>query len=392
MRPSVLLFAALLTVQPLLAQTSEFDNEDFDPYTGMNRGGTTSSSATGYGPQNPYSTGYGAAGPAQPGFTQVGTVQQANIPWSGVWWPRKPCEMAFMSFSQGLSPLEKYDSLVYSQYGQIPGAAAWEADPQNHHNEAANNQVDWSGHCNGLAAAAILEPEPKRPIQVPLGQYGALLKLVYPHPGYAPAGMFRDGQNDYRTYRANTGSIELTVADQKALLCEMYMNVYTQQFENRDITGTRYNSPNPDLRDPRYRDIYPHYFHYLLQNFVKRGQAIVCEVDPGFPVNNHPLYAYETSSQYFPNQRKYAVTTTVYLCDYGRGYHDVGTNVQKQTFTYDLLLDQWGRIYWGEWTGASQYNHPDFIWIPTQVAPANNGYSNPALNYSYARYLLQQGR
>lgn len=391
MRPTLLVLAALLAAQPLFAQ-SEFDNEDFDPYTSMNRSGST---GTGTGPANPYATyqNYGSYGPAQPGFQQTGSVQQGTVPWSGVWWPRKPCEMAFMSFSQGLSPLEKYDSLVYSNYGQIPGAAAWEADPENRHNEAAVNSTDWSGHCNGLAAAAILEPEPKRSIQVPLGQYGALLKLGYQHPGYAPQGLFRDGQNDYRTYRANVPYIELTVADQKALLCEMYMNVHTQQFENKDIQGTRYNSPNPDLRDPRYRDIYPHYFHYLLQTFVKgRGQAIVCEVDPGFPVNNHPLYAYETSSQFFPNQRKYAVTTTVYLTDYGRGYQDVGTNVMKQTFTYDLLLDQYGRIYWGEWTGSSQYNHPDFVWIPTQVAPANNGYSNPALNYQYAKYLLQQGR
>jgi hypothetical protein len=392
MRALALLLLSLMVAVPARSQSGydEFMRDDLDPYGGL-RGGNQY--GTGAGPANPYTAYPGAgaaAGPAQPGFTQNGAVQQGQ-PWSGVWWPRKPCELAFMPFSMGLSPMEKYDTLVYSHYGQNPGAAAWEADPQNGHNEASRSSVDWSGHCNGLAAAAILEPEPRGPIQVPLGRYGALQKLVYQGAASVPAGIFRDGRNDYQQYQARSNVVELTVADQKGWLCEMYMNVYTQQFENRDITGVRYDNPNPDLRDSRYRDIHPHYFHYLLQAFVKnRGQAIVVEVDPGFPVNNHPLFRFDSTSQYYPQQRKYSVQTTVYMADYGRGYNEVGTNVNRQTFTYDLLLDQYGRIYWGEWTGASQYNHPDFVWIPTGLAPNNNGYSNPALNHQFAKYLMNR--
>lgn len=389
MRPLALLLTVLVLAAPARSQSgyNEFLNDDIDPYAGL-RGGT--SYGTSYGAGNAYrSTASTSAGPAQAGFSQSGSVQQGQAPWSGVWWPRKPCELAFLSLSQGLSPFEKYDSLVYSHYGQVPGVAAWEADPQNGHNESTRGTVDWSGHCNGLAAAAILEPEPRGPIQVPLGRYGALQKLVYQQPAQAPAGLFRDGASDYRTYQARSNVIELTVGDQKGWLCEMYMNVYTQQFENQDITGRRYNNPYPDPNDRSYRDIYPHYFHYLLQAFVKnRGQAIVVEVDPGFPVNNHPLFRFDSQSVYYPNQRKYSVQTTVHLADYGRGYNEVGTNVQRQTYTYDLFLDQYGRIYWGEWTGASQYNHPDFVWIPTGLAPAGGGYANPTLNYQFAKYLM----
>ena len=39
-------------------------------------------------------------------------------------------------------------------------------------------------------------------------------------------------------------------------------------------------------------------------------------------------------------------------------------------FTAVLFLT----FQWGEWTGASQYKHPDFVWIPTGVAPSGNGY------------------
>src|SRR5688572_11826459 len=118
MRPFALLLAALLAAtavlgpSPLIGQTGydEYLNDDLDPYTSINRGGASRAAV---GPSNPYSTTYppSAAGPAQPGFTQNGGVQQGQAPWSGVWWPRKPCELAFMAFSQGLSPLEKYDSL-----------------------------------------------------------------------------------------------------------------------------------------------------------------------------------------------------------------------------------------------------------------------------------------
>lgn len=386
--------ALLLTLAaPLCAQSGydEFMRDDLDPYGGLQRreAAPQVTVAPNYvapqAPQNAY------AGVAQQGFVQVGGVNPAQAPWSGVWWPRKPCELAFQSFAGGLSPLEKYDSLVYSYYGRIPGAAAWEADPQNGHNEAQGNGTDWSGHCNGLAAAAILEPEPRQTIRLPLGNYGTVLKLIYQHPAYAPAGSFRDGRNDYTQGRGN-GYLDLTVADQKGWLCEMYMNVYTQQFQNQELTGTRSDSPVANLNDPRYRDIHPHYFHYLLQAFVQRGQAVVSEVDPGFPVNNHPLYKYESQSVYYPYYRKYSVTTTVYMADYGRGYNEVGTNVMKQTYTYDLMLDAQGRIAGGEWTGASMYNHPDFIWIPTGVAPADNGYSNAAMNYGFAKWLLSGGR
>jgi hypothetical protein len=365
----------------------EWGSTEVDPYSGL--------PVTSSGPVSVRSARYPRAATAtatsggQAGFTQSGSAAQANIPWSGVWWPRQSCELSFLGFSQGLSPLEKYDSIVYSNWGQNPGAAAWEADPANQHNLATVATADWSGHCNGLAAAAILEPEPKTTITVPAGRYQAFLKLNIASPVSARSGLYYDRQSDYNYYRSNGQAVELTVADQKGWLCEMYMNVVTQQFQTSNILGTRSGSATVNMNDPSYRDIYPQYFHYLLQTYVKgRQQAIVADIDPGASVNNHPLYAYESKSIYYPSQRLHAVTTTVYFTDYARGYQDVGTTTMRQTYTYNLNCDAQGRVVSGDWTGNSAYNHPDFCWIPTAIASSSGGYSNAAFDPRYAKWIM----
>jgi hypothetical protein len=224
---------------------------------------------------------------------------------------------------------------------------------------------------------------------VPLsGGQSTFLKLTVPSAQQATFGLFYDGRTDYRYIRGQN-QVQLTVADQKGWLAELYMNVYTMQFQNRDLLGHRYNRSEVDIYDPTYRDIDPHYFHYLLQTFVKgRKQAIVTEVDPGFPVNNHPLYAFETTSTYYPSRRVYSVKTTVSMADYARAYHAVGTNTTRATYHYTLSVDAQGRITGWQWVGPSVYNHPDFVWIPTSVAPGYQDWSNKALNYTYARHVM----
>ena len=79
--------------------------------------------------------------------------------------------------------------------------------------------------------AAILAPEPRRSIRVPL-QRGRVLKLVWPSARSCKRGLFRDGRFDYRVYKARRGYLTLTVDDMKGWLTECYMNCRTQQVYN----------------------------------------------------------------------------------------------------------------------------------------------------------------
>lgn len=329
------------------------------------------------------SPSYGAYRPT----AQAGQVPAQRRPWSGDWWPRGSCGLAFRNTGGGLSPFEKYDTIVYDMYGRVPGSAAWEADPANGHNAAPSGGPSWGGHCNGLAAAAILSPEPVRPVRIPL-QRRQLAKLTWASPSQCTFGLFRDGQFDYRFYGAN-GDLELTVDDMKGWLAEVFMTCQTQQMGTQGLLGTRYDNPTINYNDPAFQDIYPQNFHYLLDTLIRqRGQSFVAEIDPHAPVNNHPVYSYECSMQpqgYYTN-----VTTKVNMTDYAPRRNYVGTNTLSRTYTYRLQYDGSGRIVNGQWTGNSVSTHPDFVWIPSANQAPYGTYENPCVKADFASWLLQQ--
>ncbi|MBI4870121.1 MAG: hypothetical protein HY814_00970 [Candidatus Riflebacteria bacterium] len=322
---------------------------------------------------------------------QDASVPTQYVPWSGMWWPRSRCDLAFGDFGGGLSPLEKYDSIVASLYGRLPGAAAWEADPVHRHNYAGASGVNWGGHCNGLAAAAILVPEPRKSLTVPLGNRPVKVKLNTGRASSAREYLFSDGQPDYRVLSNPGKSLVLSVADMKGLLSETYMTCNTQQFYSQKILGTRYDRDVIDPNDGSFKDIYPHYFHWLLQEFVKKnGMAIVAEIDAKQSVNNHPLFKFESNATYKPSQRKYTIVTKCTFTDYAKTAQFVGTNTMTRTYTYDLYQDSSGRVNRGDWTGASASNHPDFCWIPTSDASPSGTYENGSVNGDFVRWVYNQ--
>ena len=83
-----------------------------------------------------------------------GEVEAA--PWSGWWWPSfegvGPTLFAFNG------PLDKYDRYVAATSGADPATRTWER--QSLYFPA----TPWAGHCNGFAAAALVEPEPTEPV------------------------------------------------------------------------------------------------------------------------------------------------------------------------------------------------------------------------------------
>lgn len=245
-------------------------------------------------------------------------------PWSGYWWSRQETGM--------IKIMEKYDAFVQKRTGSNPGAAAWERNPRNDHYDP--NGPSWAGHCNGWAAASILEPEPKAP----------------------------------RTIHGTTFSI----GDQKGLLSEMYMDCYTEFY------GQRKNDNFPFSLDIR-----PDLFHRLLvENIKMKKRGIVADISFNAPVWNYSVCGYSSFWQPggFFSRDSIKVTTTVYFADDNVKTNFVGTQYLKKTYNYLLTLNRRGEIVGGRWTLASLWNHPDFVWIPIADMPAKGNGENPRLD------------
>lgn len=282
-------------------------------------------------------------------------------PWAGYWFPYSTNGVA--------SAASKYDQAT----GQ--GAASWE---RGNHGLGLGEVADWWGHCNGWAAAATLVPEPREP----------------------------------RTIEG----IVFDVADRKALLTEMFMEV------TGDFLGSRVNNPG-DFGSSDFEDVHPAQFFLVVTSIMgSQGRSVIVDRYTGHEVWNHPLVAYSTQpvtpADYlgpdprFPNVHRVNVTTTMYW---------VEDNVEPDTLTpafdpanpapvfqsrelrYELWLDappvfdasgqiqssgdvilttQGNVTAGGEWKNsslASVNSHPDYIWIPTAAA-ASSGYKNPRLD------------
>lgn len=308
-------------------------------------------------------------------------VPRNRIPWSALWWPRRHCELSFLKLSQGMSPLEKYDTLVMARTGRNPQAALWEADPVFGHNYAPNqDQVDWAGHCNGAAVASMLVREPPPRFTVDLGAGAQAARLKIPSAAQATPGVARHGDSAYRLEALPGGRLELTGDDVKGWLAELFMICSTMQFrsgpDGRRVTGERYNRREIDVADPNFQDIHPHYFHWLMLEFVqRRGQPVIVEVDPHAPVNNHPAYAFQAQGTEYPGVVRFQ--SRVWLADYAPTYQFQGTKPMVKDYTYDLQTDAQGRVTGGRWTGRSVTQHPDFCWVPTGDRRDYTGRENP---------------
>jgi len=91
------------------------------------------------------------AKPAEPPLAFGGSA--ARQPWSGWWWPANDLVGGPRLFDPD-GPLAHYDRYVDAVGGPASDTVAWEKS------EIRYSGLTWAGHCNGWAAAAVLEPEP----------------------------------------------------------------------------------------------------------------------------------------------------------------------------------------------------------------------------------------
>ncbi|HEY2593882.1 MAG TPA: hypothetical protein VGK33_08275 [Chloroflexota bacterium] len=230
--------------------------------------------------------------------------------WSAWWWP------AFNGVGPTLfavaGPLDKYDQYTLALRGVDPGTRDWERQSVFFPN------TPWAGHCNGFAAAALLEPEPQQPVSA-LG-------------------------------------VDFSVADLKGLLVDYHFG---------DAAAWSFGAQDAEVNPAR--------FHTQLLDWVagtNKGFDVTFDMGGG-EVWSYPLYRFAT--QWAPDPVEDGlrhVTTTVWLADMDVAPNFVGTQPfpgpAGLTFTYDLRGDP-RHPDDGSWSGTSasgRFAHPSRIWYP----------------------------
>jgi len=246
--------------------------------------------------------------------------------WSGWWWP------AFDGVGPTLyapnSPLDKYDRYVAMVTGESPATRDWER------RELYFPSSLWAGHCNGFAAAALLEPEPTAPVEV-LG-------------------------------------ITFSVADLKGLLVDYHFG---------DSALWTFGEGG---------ELNPADFHGMLLNWVQvAGKGFVLTYDMGNgEVWSYPVYRFE--SEWEPDAvavDTWHVKTTVWMAEMDVPPNFVGTKPfpgpNGKVFEYTLQGDPRDPTD-GAWTGASKsgrFAHPGRILYPAaQVRNEERELVSPGLD------------
>lgn len=377
------------------------------------------------------------------------SVGKKNLPWSSGYWPSVKCRLALgREGEHGLSPMERYDSYMLTEKGTLPCAAAWEANPTNGHNKFAmayerprsageenkplsktikmrasdgsEYEVDaakrfgWHGHCNGWAAAACLVPQPPATLEVKLGNPLKLARLKYRN--YAEAyDIAGQGEEQYRVEERRERKLTFSRSDLKGLLTESFMdciarmshpvvrNRYLDRGDVRDRgfvysgvalgyydEGSDRQRAQESIRQQggkEFADIYPHNFHRICLDYLQqRNQAFVTEIDADAMKDNHPTYGYKYSQRYDEGSNAYTFSAKVLYATYSAPEHD-GPNPLEIKYSFTMKLDERNRIVSSEWMGASEFNHPDFIWVPVSNSPAGK-YENKNLDYDVLQKLI----
>lgn len=229
-------------------------------------------------------------------------------PWSGWWWPAS--EGAGPTFFGPDSPLDKYDRYVTAATGDDPATRSWERQTIFYPG------ASWAGHCNGFAAASLLEPEPTEPRQM-LG-------------------------------------VTFSVGDQKGLLTDYHFG-----------DGAAWSYGDGDVSPADFQ-------RALLDWMAGSHKGFVLTFDlGGGQVWSYPVYRFDATwgpDPLVPDV--WHVTSTVWMADMDVPVNFVGTKPypgpQGQTFEYTLQGDPRNPTD-GSWTGGSgrgRFAHPGRIWYP----------------------------
>lgn len=262
------------------------------------------------------------------------TKGEAERPaWSGYWWPMMDSRdrSDYRNLYDDDGPLNKYDNFCVALGLPNPRSSdfeRWRHWADTRMEKAIGAKAFWWGHCNGWAAASVLEPEPRAP---------RTIKNLY-----------------------------FGVGDLKGLL-----------------TVSHNGDPVDIIRKLGHSDA--HLFHAMvLQSIGRERRGLIFdtkldEIDPKTKqaireVWNYPAYRYECT--YTPvGDDQHEVTMQLWFADDGVQPDYVGTKNwpspnQPKVYTYRITGDQANPIA-GSWVGQSVHDHPDLMWRPQPLSVQN---------------------
>lgn len=362
------------------------------------------------------------------------------IPWSGSWWPMVSCELAQgwrgrpgFHYDEGtdkfvpdptipipeLSPLAKYDLWHFRRFGEDPHSVEMELRAHNifgkdrERYDRWGKDYSWWGHCNGWAAASIMEREPFHPVVLE-GVWFEAADLK---------GLLTESWSECETWmvgnrvRTEEGDLEDRYEDAEEMLEELgegkvlefaeyrrwYFETYGDLPEGTGATAEemsgvlrRFMTWFRDKYPVHVEDVLPEDFHRLLVDVIGReGRGIVLDLDPGVQVWNTPAYGYgmeirEEGAEEKNGQRcrVFRVRVTLELVSDNVRVSSIGTERLERRYTYRLYCDESGRILRGRWIEGSQHNHPDFAWVPLHNHDAREYQENTRLSYGKLEEIL----
>jgi hypothetical protein len=271
---------------------------------------------------------------AQPSPFEHG--EASKVPWSGWWWPAHPNGGQPQLWQPG-GPYDKYERFVQSTGRPNPGVVAWEMENMRFYKP----DEDWAGHCNGWAAAALLEPEPREAV--------------------------------------TRGGITFSIGDQKGLLSGYHFGD-----EAAWVVGGKPDGTKPEqMRDA------------LNLWMREKNRGFLANLYSGSTqVWSAPAYKYETL--YGPDLNlghRTHFRTKIWFADYHVGPNYVGTQVfGGEPKVYEYWIDGPLDAPTGSgWEGISATNsdfaRPFHMWYPDPTTRSTLRWT-PGLNYEIIKQLV----
>jgi hypothetical protein len=263
-----------------------------------------------------------------------------RVPWSGWWWPADEAVRGAKLYDRD-GPLARYDLLARTRGLGHPSLREWEFANVR----LTGGRFLWAGHCNGWAAASILEPEPTAPTTV-----------------------------DGVTFR---------VADLKGLLSSWHF---------ADRVEWSYGD---DERGVSAAD-----FHRTALRWIggQKKAFIVSAYAGSQQINNYPAYRYRII--YRPDEKDPArthVRATLWMVDYEVDPGFVGVkhwpSDEGKVYEYFVVGDR-NNPSGGDWEGVSasgaSYARPWRLWYPDpQSRDDTRPLTSPNLDYATIRSILE---